>query len=587
MKNMDWWEQGRFGMFIHFGIYAVTEGAWEGEVVPTLVEWMQFRKQIPLERYKQLAEGLTLEKFDAREYARLAKAAGMKYVCITAKHHDGFAMYDSTYSDYNVVKMTPSHRDVVRELAEEVRRAGLKMCVYYSHALDWEDPDAFGNTWDYPEAGKVFRQFLDGKCKAQLKELLTEYGEIGMVWFDMPRGMTVEESREIRAWVEKFQPDCLVSGRIHMDQTVGDYGCMGDNEFPSGRLPGRWETPATLNNKWGYSAYDQNWKSPEELLRLLIELLSKGMNYLLNIGPKPDGSIPKESVEILEEMGKWVSRNAEAVYGTQATPYDFDFPWGRISRKGNRLYLYLFEHMDNLALPGLENEVKNAYLIQENGKVEVPFTITEEDNGKLVQLRIPSSTNPCYDVIGVELDGEPGVKQGLFELPDGQVSLFSHMAALHKLTDGGHESSLEGQEASAAAEKNNILLDTEFCVDPNGNILNWFDTENFVSWNFEMNHTGIYEVYVQTRSAKYQPWVGGHEAEAICGAQRITSVLACGEKVTNAHSRYFDEKLSLLGRLELQKGRNHLELHLCKCNPEEKAGFLVTRVLLKRTVKEQ
>ena len=163
MKNMDWWEQGRFGMFIHFGIYAVTEGAWEGEVVPTLVEWMQFRKQIPLERYKQLAEGLTLEKFDAREYARLAKAAGMKYVCITAKHHDGFAMYDSTYSDYNVVKMTPSHRDVVRELAEEVRRAGLKMCVYYSHALDWEDPDAFGNTWDYPEAGKVFRQFLDGK----------------------------------------------------------------------------------------------------------------------------------------------------------------------------------------------------------------------------------------------------------------------------------------------------------------------------------------------------------------------------------------------------------------------------------------
>lgn len=583
MKNLDWWEQARFGMFIHFGIYAATQGAWDGEEVPTLVEWIQFRKQIPLEQYSKLAGELTLEKFDPAKYAALAKAAGMKYVVLTAKHHDGFAMYDSAYSSYNVVKMTPSHRDVLRELADEVRKAGLKMCVYYSHALDWEDPDAFGNTWDYPEDKKVFRNFMDGKCKAQLQELLTGYGEIGLVWFDMPRGMSVEESREIKAWVEKFQPNCIVSGRVHMDQTIGDYGSMGDNEFPSGKLTGHWETPATLNNKWGYSAYDHNWKSPGELLCLLIELLSKGMNYLLNIGPMPDGDIPQESVEILTEMGKWVHKNAEAVYGTHATPYEFDFPWGRISQKGNRLYLYLFEHMDELILPGIENEVKNVYLIAQEGRKTAGFEAVEEDGARLLKIKLPASENEYYDVVCIELFGAPEVKQGLFELPDGSISLYSHMAALHKLkniTSCG--SSLDGQEAAVEAEKNNLLLDTEFCVDPNGNIINWVDPENYASWNFEMYHSGSYEVFVQTRSAKYQQWEGGHEVEAVCAAGKASAVLNGGEKVTNAHSRYFDERLSLIGTVELQKGQNHLELHLIKCSQKEKAGLLVTRMLLRR-----
>ena len=367
--SMKWWLDSRFGMFIHFGIFAASEGKWKGQESPGLVEWMQCREQIPVAQYRKFAEKLTLENFRAEEYASLAKAAGMKYVVFTAKHHDGFAMYDSKCSDYNVVKMCLPHRDVARELADAVRKAGLKMCFYYSQALDWEDPDAFGNTWDFQEEQKVYRRFLDGKCKTQLKELLTEYGEISLIWFDMPKGMTVDESLELKAYVKQFQPDCLVSGRVNMNQTIGDYGSMGDNEFPSGKLPGHWETPATLNNTWGYRPSDHNWKTPEELLRLLIELLSKGMNYLLNIGPMPDGRIPQESVEILTEMGRWIAVNKEAVYGTQATPYEFDYPWGRISRKENVLYLYLFEHMEKLELPGLENRVKSASLLTEAGRI--------------------------------------------------------------------------------------------------------------------------------------------------------------------------------------------------------------------------
>lgn len=582
-NDLAWWSEGRFGLFIHFGIYAVSEGKWNGEEVPGLVEWMQCKKQIPISEYKQLAENLTLEKFDANTYANLAKAAGMKYVTFTAKHHDGFAMYDSKCSAYNVVAMCPAHRDIARELAEAVRAVGLKMCFYYSQALDWEDENAFGNTWDFNGEDKVYRKFLDGKCKMQLKELLTEYGDISMIWFDMPRGMSVEESFELKAYVKQLQPHCLVSGRVNMDQTIGDYGSMGDNEFPSGTLNGYWETPATLNNAWGYRKADGNWKTPEELLRLLIELLSKGMNYLLNIGPKPDGAIPERSTEILNEMGKWIRINQEAVYGTLATPFQFDFPWGRISRKKNKLYLYLLEKTENLQIPGIENQVVGAWLLTEGERLEMLYTIQETEYGSVLEVKIPKSENPYYDVVCLELCGEPKVRQGLFQLPDGQIDLYSHMADVIKGAVCGKKEELSQQDVDIVAEKNNILVGNDICIDTNGNIVNWFDTKDYVQWSFELYAPGSYEVSIQTRSVKYTPWVGEHKILVECDEQRLTSCLTQGEKVQNAHTRYFDERLSILGTIYLaEPGTKQITLKLLKCSQEEKAGLLVTRLHLTR-----
>ena len=598
-KDLKWWLDDRFGMFIHFGIYASLAGKWNGEEVPGLVEWMQCRKRIPVAEYQKAAMGLTLENFNAKEYAELAKAAGMKYVVFTAKHHDGFAMYDSKCSDYNVVKMCPAHRDVARELAEAVRKAGLTMCFYYSQALDWEDPDAFGNDWDFPEEKKQYRRFLDGKCKKQLKELLTEYGKIGLIWFDMPRGMTVEESLELKAYVKQFQPECLVSGRIHMDPSIGDYSSMGDNEFPSGTIPGHWETPATLNNAWGYRESDHNWKSPEELLRLLIELLSKGMNYLLNIGPKPDGSIPQESIEILKKIGIWVSVNEEAVYGTEATPYQFDFPWGRISQKGNVLYAYLLEKPEMLMIPGIENEILSASLLTSEGRKAIQWEMEETECGKILKIPPFSSENCFYDVIRIELDGVPKVKQGLYQLPGGEIHLYSHMAKLHRKNTeknvkkedmeadvlGRKETETAGEnieDVDIAAEKNNLLSEDEFCIDANGNIIHWFDTENFASWEFEVYDPGSYEICVQTRGMKYTPWAGGHIVEAELEGKRIKARLSTGEKAVNAHTRYFEERLTVIGTATIEEaGKKKITLRMLECSQEEKSGLLVTKMLLR------
>lgn len=579
---MDWWRESRFGMFIHFGIYAAAEGMWKGEPVQGLAEWMQCKRQIPIQEYQTLAEHVTLERFNAEAYAELARKAGMKYVVFTAKHHDGFAMYDSKYSSYNVVSMCPSHRDPARELADAVRSAGLKMCFYYSQALDWEDPDAFGNTWDFKEDEKNYRRFLDGKCKQQLKELLTEYGEVSILWFDMPRGMTKEESLELKAYVKQFQPNCIVSGRINMDQSIGDYGSMGDNEFPSGKLEGDWETPATLNNTWGYRKLDTNWKTAEELIRLLVELLSKGMNYLLNIGPMADGTIPEESVRILEEMGRWVSVNQEAVYGTEATPFRFDFPWGRISRKGSALYLYLFEHRMHLEIPGIHNKVLRIALLEEGGEREVTFCRTEDESGLLLSMDIPPSSNPYYDVIRVELDGMPEVKQGIFPLQDNTVSLFAHMACLQN--SGAVVRPVEiADDADVAAERNNLWIDDKICIDPNGNITNWFSAEDFAQWEFEVYHPGSYMVSIQTRAIKYTPWAGGHLVQIECGDSQITARLLDGEKVQNSHSHYFDERLTSLGTIKINEpGVKKLTLRLLELNKEERAGLLVTRILLKK-----
>ena len=236
-KRLKWWLDARFGMFIHWGIYAVAEGLWKGRYYERRPgEWVMHSAKIPVKEYTRLAEQFNPVKFDADEWVGVAKQAGMKYLVITAKHHDGFAMYDSPSSPYNVVRATPWGRDPMKELSEACGRAGIRFGFYYSQTQDWYEKDAAGNTWDFkPPTRCEFRRYLKRKVKPQLKELLTQYGPIGVLWFDTPRNMDLRESRELKRFVHSLQLDCLVSGRV--GNNIGDYGSLADNQVPRGTLP--------------------------------------------------------------------------------------------------------------------------------------------------------------------------------------------------------------------------------------------------------------------------------------------------------------------------------------------------------------
>jgi alpha-L-fucosidase len=375
-KRLEWFQEAKFGMFIHWGPYSQLAGEWNGQKLADLgkkeAEWIMNYLQIPVAEYRELAHKFNPIKFDARKYVQLAKATGMKYIVITAKHHDGFAMYHSSVSPYNIVDWTPFKRDPLKELSVACAQEGIKLCFYYSHREDWEHPGGYGNYWDYDnEWGDTFfnhekfNKYLEEKAKPQLRELLTNYGPIGLVWFD--RGMfTSELGKEFVNLVHDLQPATLINGRVgnYGQELIGDYQCMNDNGMPPGGLKEYWESPQTLNETWGFSKYDTLWKSPETVILNLVKIVSRGGNYLLNIGPKGNGEIPDATLEIFRKVGLWVERNAESIYGTTVNPFG-ELDWGYCTIKDSKIYLFIRDWpQDNkLTVPRLKNEVTSAYLL--------------------------------------------------------------------------------------------------------------------------------------------------------------------------------------------------------------------------------
>jgi alpha-L-fucosidase len=346
-RRLQWWSEARFGMFIHWGLYAQDGCHWKGQDGKT--EHMMRHLQIPLVEYAKIATEFNPTKFDAGEWVRIAKGAGMKYMVITAKHHDGFAMWNSPSSDYNIVARTPWKRDPVKELAEATRKEGLKFGVYYSLGRDWQDPDVptkggyRSNTWDYPdESKKVFARYFERKVKPQVKELLTQYGPIAVMWFDTPEQITKAQSEELLRLIHSLQPNTIVNARV--GNRLGDYAVQ-EQKIPEGGDVQPWETCMTLNGHWGFHKLDQNWKPTEKLVRNLIDIASKGGNFLLNVGPTGEGLIPAPSVERLKEVGQWMKANGESIRGSGACP--LKLPWGRCTRRptadGSTLYLHVFD----------------------------------------------------------------------------------------------------------------------------------------------------------------------------------------------------------------------------------------------------
>ncbi len=411
-ERIKWWRDAHFGMFIHWGLYSIPAGEWKGEKGGGYSEWLMHKKKIPVKEYEQLAKQFNPVKFNADEWVRLAKRAGMKYIVTTAKHHDGFAMYHSKVNPYNIVDATPFKRDQIKELAEACRKGGIKFGCYYSVDRDWHHPDAFcanqgeGNTWDYPDDSKKdFNKYLREKALPQVREVLTRYGPLAIIWFDGVGTKTAEQNEEIIAMVRELQPYCLINSRLGDWKTFkwGDYRSMDDNRVADKLLPYGWENPGTINKTYGYSKNDQKWKSTKTLIRMLVDIVSKGGNYLLNVGPTAEGVIPQPSVERLRAMGKWLDKNGESIYGTSGSPIG-KLPWGRCTAKPGKLYLHVFDWPADgkLKVPGLKQRVKRAYLLDKKSKL----IVTHENEQTIVLAPDGIAMDPIDTVVVLEIEAK-------------------------------------------------------------------------------------------------------------------------------------------------------------------------------------
>ena len=366
---LEHFKEMKFGMFIHWGLYAVPAGEWKGEYVWGIGEWIQYRKKIPIVEYEQLANQFNPVKFNADNWSQLAADAGMKYMVITAKHHDGFAMYHSKVSDYNIIDRTPFGRDPMKELAEANAKRDIGFGFYYSQAQDWHEPNASGNNWDFPEERDP-APYVEGKALPQVEELLDNYGDLALIWFDTPRLLTREQAASLKVKVKEKQPGCLVNDRIGFG--LGDYYQMGDNAIPTLVYDKKtWEVPATLNDTWGFKSMDHNWKDPRDLIYKLTDVVRKGGNYLLNVGPTAEGLIPEESQEILRTMGRWLDVNGESIYGTGHTPFfNTEITW-KCTTKPGKLYFHILHWPDSrLEIPGLESRVTSARFLKDGSDVD-------------------------------------------------------------------------------------------------------------------------------------------------------------------------------------------------------------------------
>lgn len=321
--RLDWWREARFGAFIHWGLYALpdpwadrptiheTNNPDSGEGVHWTQEWVQYVRRIRVSEYEQLAAQFNPTNFDAGAWADLVLEAGQKYVILTSKHHDGFCLFRTSHTSFNVVEATPCKRDIVGELAEACYQRGLKFGLYYSQTQDWHHPDGHGNNWDFDPEQKDFDRYIEEYVHAQIRELLTQYGPIAVLWFDTPQILRAEQSQGLLDLVHELQPDCLVNGRV--GHGLGDYATTRDNQYLTGAVAMDWECPATMNDTWGYRASDQNWKSSDDMLANLRDVVAKNGNYLLNVGPDERGRIPEPSVERLRAMGAWLQAHPETL----------------------------------------------------------------------------------------------------------------------------------------------------------------------------------------------------------------------------------------------------------------------------------
>ncbi|MDB9732725.1 alpha-L-fucosidase [Polaribacter sp.] len=362
-------DESNFGMFIHWGLFSNLGGKWKDKTYYGIGEWLMNPRvaDIPPKEYMEVAKEFNPSNFDAKAIAQLAKDAGMKYIIITSKHHEGFAMFDTEVSDFNIVDATPFARDPMKELSKACHDIGLGFGFYYSHNQDWTAPGGTNGPNTYDDGSEAsFKEYFYNKCKPQVREICTNYGEIDFVWFDTPGGMKKEYVVELAEMVRELQPKAMMSSRV--GHGLGDYVSHGDMEVPAKNLDVLWESCDTNNDSWSYAWYDNNFKSPKEILHRLISTVGRGGTYLFNVGPNEKGEVPEIGVKFLEEAGKWIKRYPQVIYDAGSSPWGHAFPWGDVTTKEKSLFLSVFNWPQDgkIYLPGLESEIISAKILGNN-----------------------------------------------------------------------------------------------------------------------------------------------------------------------------------------------------------------------------
>lgn len=508
-EGLKWFTYDKFGIMIHWGLFSVPAGIWNGKSIKEdYGEWIMNYAKIPVKEYEQIADHFNPTKFDADKWIKLASEAGMKYLVITAKHHEGFAMYDSKTSHYNLVERTPFARDPMIDIAAACKKYNIKMGFYYSQAIDWHHPGGARNWW-IGNKKEPFQKYIDEKALPQIRELLTNYGPLGVLYFDIAGAMEKkEQSRQISDLIRDLQPNCLTNSRLGWGE--GDYEEVGDNDIPLKNINQPWETSATLNVTYGYKKTDTKWKTPETIIRQLVHVVSKGGNYLLNIGPTGEGEIPDAAVRIMQEMGKWMKKNSDSIYGTTASPLG-TLPWGRCTAKEGKLYLHLFHWPEDgkFIVPGVKNKVKDVYILAKPS-VKLQYSCI---NDKDVLISIPAIDIPADaldtidTVVVMEIEGKANVDPML------------------TVVNKNYENVLNAFDANTTGQAKYVFQHYHGRV--NSSIENWTKTDEIVSWDFRVVKPGTFDVQM-TYAAPSQCQANIYEV-VICKFSD-----SCGKDIVNA-----------------------------------------------------
>ena len=508
--RMAWFREAKFGLFIHWGVYSVPAGTYKGQQIPGIGEWIMHRGKIPVAEYRSFAREFNPVEYSPRAWAKLAKEAGMKYIVITAKHHDGFALFPSAVTDWDVADATPYKKDLITPLAKAARREGLKFGTYYSQAQDWTHPGGAkarlkeGEGWDEVHKGS-FDDYLKNIAIPQTREILTRI-QPDIIWWDTPAWMTPERAQPLHDLLA-LRPGIITNNRL-------GGGFKGDTETPEQHIPATgfkdrdWETCMTMNDTWGYKSYDQNWKSTETLIRNLVDIVSKGGNFLLNIGPTSAGEIPAASIQRLKEIGAWMKVNGAAIYGTTASPFT-RLTWGRCTKKvttrGGTLYLHVFDWPADgrLVVPGLKSKITSAKLLATGKNLPVQTVA-----GNLVLTLAAPAPSSIASVIEVKFTGPLQVERVLPQpLTDGRIVLGAEWADIHNSLRA--HAQLEGKGDTAKITK-------------------WDTAEARVSWDFNAPQAGAFAVTADVTGA------GGGKLSLLIGDKSVAAEVpaATGERRT-------------------------------------------------------
>lgn len=556
-QRMQWWKDAKYGMFIHWGLYSILAGEYKGQITPKIAEWIQNTLKIPLKDYKELMSKFNPKDFSPADWVKLAKDAGMKYLVITTKHHDGFALFSSHCSNYDI-NNTPYKKDIIIQLKNECKKQGLKFGVYYSHIIDWEHSQAYisedpkllerMNTVDY-DPKKMNREiYLEEKALPQIKELLTNYGQIDIIWFDMGEGLTNNEVRKIIKITRELQPQIIINSRVgdlpqienlYRDMLF-DYYTTPDNYYTGQSLKMPWEMLGTTNGSWGYRKDDKEWRSASFIVQSLISSISRGGNYILNVGPDSLGIIPEEAANQLRIAGKWINKNQHAIYGSHSSPFPWNYDWGYVTQKPYKIFLHIIaEKPDNIYLSGIESKIKRVSILENNQ------TLNFKQEDKILYIDLPKITiDKLGYIIELDFDDEiPNIDTNIIQFKD-----------------------------------NNIRLD-RISGDYN-------NLEKIISWDFKINTPGEYKIELVSneKGSHYKPnWVGAHQEGCLQVAGKIIPVKLKQDKIKiNPTLFFYNEITSNIGNIYFDKvGTYTVHLKGFKIEPSKWTdGLGLDRILL-------